>query len=205
MGKGRKTIAVSAKEVGAPPKFTKDPLSTAITKTSIGGSFNFSRNSTGADSRAVSKPDKVTVGGTFEMPEGVDLSQPQDFQFAIGNIIDEVTMQPNGKSKAVGVLKNIQKVQITYPKLPHGQKTTGQGAHAKFALTMSNMGLSTAGFESDGITSTLNTGEAVKKPLTRVLQVAMVFAGATYQIAPMVKFTLASNKSTGTMTGRSGN
>ena len=205
LGRGRKTIAVSSKEVSAPMKFTYDATSQSIAKPSISGSFTFNRNGTGADSRGLTKPDKVTVGGTFVMPEGVDLTQPQDFQFAIGNIIDEVTMLPNGKSKAVGALKNIQKVQITYPKLTKDQmKSTPTKATAKFALTMSNNGLSAAGFESDGITGTLNTGEAVKKPLTRVLQVAMVFAGETYQIAPIVKFTLASDKMSGTMTARSG-
>ena len=62
-----------------------------------------------------------------------------------------------------------------------------------------------AGFESDGITSTLKTSEKAMKSVPRMLQVGMVYAGESYQIVAPVQYKLSSKGTSGTMSGRSGN
>ncbi len=201
VGIARKTIAISSLEVGSTASFSDSAKNRSITSTKINGSFNFNRS--GAAATAV-KPDKVTFSGTFEMPKGVDLSQTQEFQVGIGNVIDSVRVNNKGKSMASGALKNVQKVQISYPRLPKGQKTTAAGAKAKFSLTMNSTGLSAAGFESDGISNKLQASEQGKKSVPRMLQVAMSFSGETYQIVAPVQYKLSTKGTSGSMSGRSG-
>ena len=121
----------------------------------------------------------------------------------IGNIIDEVTVT-KGKTNAKGVLKNLQKVSITLPKPAKGQTTSTAGSLAKFSITISNTGLSAAGFDSDGITNTLKSTETGKKSVPRTIQVALVYGGQTYQIAASVNYSLSSKGDKGTIAGRSG-
>ncbi len=214
-GKARKTVAISSLETGTPPKFTKKPLKTVIGVTAIKGNFLFNRNSDGstpqvlADSVAVAraasaKPDVVTMTGSIELPEGLDLSQTQDFSFGIGNIIDQVSVTSKGKAVLPSALKRIKALSIKYPKLAKGSTLTTAGQIAKFTISYSQAGLSAAGFDADGITGTLKSGETAKSTLSRTIQVAMTFAGQTWEVQAPVQFKVSAKGDSGSISGRSG-
>ncbi len=89
-GKARKTLALSAQETGETVAFSSLPASRAIAPSQLKGKFVFS-GKTSADS--------VTFGGTLELPAGLDLSKMQSLSFAIGNIVDTVSVDAKREGK----------------------------------------------------------------------------------------------------------
>ena len=94
---------------------------------------------------------------------------------------------------------------MKYPKLPKGAKLTTAGLIAKFTITVSQAGLSANGFDTEGISATLKTGEQQKKPVARSIQVALALGGAVWEVQAPVSFTLATGGGSGSMGNRSGN
>ncbi len=201
-GKGRKTIGMSGAEVGAPPKVKTPPKNHLITNSQTKGKFTFGKP-TGATKGT---PDSVIFTGSFELPEGLDLSPnaTQDFQFSIGNILDSITINSKGKTVGKSKMSRIKKLTITFPRLPKGQTLTTAGQTAKFSVTINQVGLSAAGFDTEGITNTYATNEKSLKSVKRSLQVAMVFAGVVWQATAPVTYTLSTKGDSGVMAGRSG-
>jgi hypothetical protein len=201
-GKARKTIGMSGAEVGETPKVKTPPKNHQITNAATKGKFIFGKP-TGA-TKAV--PDTVSFSGTFELPEGLDLSKTstQDFQFSIGNILDSVTINAKGKMVGASKMGRIKKLSIRFPHLPKGQTQTSAGQFAKFTVTISQTGLSAGGFDTEGITPTYAAAETSLKSVKRSIQVAMVFAGVVWQVNAPVTYTLSAKGDSGVIAGRSG-
>jgi PKD repeat protein len=193
-GKGRKTIAVGNKELGLPVSYSRDPASPKIKTGKIGGKFAFSKSnaaSTGAS-------DAVTYSGSFELPEGLDLTSKPTFSFAIGNIVDQTTVDSKGKGSA-GTAGFIKKLQFKYPKLTRGSTVTTAGQMATFQVTIGGANLSGKGFDTEGITGSVLPSEKSLKSIPRSIQVAVVFAGVAYDATANVSFKLATNGSSGSI------
>ncbi len=192
-GKSRKTLTVSAQETGETVAFSALPSSRAIQTSQLKGKFVFS-GKTAADS--------VTFGGTLELPAGLDLSKKQVLNFAIGNIVDTVSVDGKGKGAAPGANKRITKLQLKYPKLAAGALTTA-GQKVTLSATVSGTALSAAGFDTEGIAAGAKDA-ATKTGASRSIQVAVVFAGVSYEALAPATFKLATNGSSGQIAGRSG-
>ena len=192
-GKARKSLALSNKEVGLTVKYKNDPKSPKIKTGKIGGKFAFSKST----AASAGKTDTVTYSGSFELPEGLDLNSKPTFAFAIGNIIDSVTVDDKGKGTGKSATGFIKKVQVKYPKLAKGVTVTAAGQTATFQVTVSGVNLSSKGFDTEGITSSLLPSEKSLKTVPRSVQVAMVFAGAAYSATANVSLKVSNNGSSG--------
>jgi hypothetical protein len=191
-GKARKTLAIGNEELGLPVEYTNDPSSRKIKTGKIGGKFAFSKShaaSTGAS-------DTVSYSGSFELPEGLDLTGKPTFSFAIGNIVDAATVDSKGKGSA-GTAGFIKKLQVKYPKLAKGSTVTNAGQTATFQVALSGVDLSGKGFDTEGITGSVLPSEKSAKSVPRSIQVAMVFAGAAYDATANVDFKLSSKGDSG--------
>ena len=202
--KGRKTIVVGAAEVGTALTLTAMPKSQTLSKLSLAGKFNFAAG----DSRALiplagSSFDTVSFSGVVELPAGLDLSQGQTVDFGIGNILDSVTVSAKGKATLPSDNSLVKKFQIKFPKLSKGATTTTAGQLATISLTIGGPGFSASGFDTEGVTSKLATGEPAKKPVNRTIQVAFVLGGVAYQVRVPVLFKLGTNGTSGAIGGRS--
>jgi hypothetical protein len=196
-GKARKTIPVSAKEVGITRNFDKDPSNNIIGNASTKGAFSF-----GGGSKA--KPDAVSFSGAIDLPVGLDLSQNQTFEFSIGNIVDSVVIGAKGKGSLPSAAKHFTKVAFKYPKLAKGSTKTTAGQSASFSVTISGTALSDAGFDTEGITNSVRADEKGLKAVPRSLQVAAIFAGVSYKLNANVQYSLSPKGDSGKLTGRAG-
>ena len=201
IGKGRKTLIVTRAETGMPPLFKTAAKKTTVNKFTLKGSFSFPDN--GAASSAL-KSDSVTLTGTVELPEGLDLTS-NDFSIGIGNIIDTVSVNAKGKPKLPSALGRIQKLQVKLPRLAKGAKNTSAGQTATFTVTLAGTGLSAAGFDTEGITNARLSSEAKSKTLARSIQIDGLFAGAAFELLAPVQFKLSPANNAGTIGGRSSN
>src|SRR5262249_50720838 len=155
-------------------------------KTTTKGKFKFPKSG-GA---TTATPDSVTFSGTIELPEGLDISKDatQPFAFGIGNVFDTVTLNSKGTATGKSTKAIIKTIKVTYPKLKKGETKTAAGTFAKFTVTMSEVGMSADGFDTEGVTGTLRTDETGKKSVARSIQVAMVLAGVVFQQSADVSF-----------------
>jgi len=193
-GKARRQIAVSSREVGQTAPFTALPVDRTIETQSMKGKFLFSST----------KPDQFTFTGSFELPEGLDLSQERTLEIGIGNVIDSVTISAKGKS-STPILNRISKAQIKYPKVPKDSPLTTAGQKAKLTLTMKGVNFSSIGFDTEGIAATLRGEEAGMKSVPRSIQTAISFAGSTWEGSIPVDFKLTKKADSGTIQGRRAN
>jgi len=193
-GKARRQIAVSSREVGQAAPFTTPPVNRTIETQSIKGKFLFSST----------KPDQFTFTGSFELPEGLDVSQERALEIGIGNVIDAVTISAKGKSTGPA-LNRISKAQIKYPKVPKDNPLTVAGQKAKLTLTMRGVNFSSIGFDTEGIAATLRGDEVGLKAVPRAIQAAISFAGSTWEGSIPVDFKLAKKADSGTIQGRRAN
>jgi PKD repeat protein len=196
-GKARKTLALNAKETGHPRSFNNPPKSTTVVFNQIKGDFLFGR--AGGLS---SGNDTVMFSGKIELPEGLDITQPQELALGIGNIIDSVMVDAKGKPKLPSSAGGIAKLQVKYPRLKKGVKLTPAGQTASVTLTLNKSSLSAKGFDTEGITATLKDSEKGLKVVPRSIQVAVVFAGVAYQNVVPVQFKVSPKGDSGVITGR---
>jgi len=180
VSKSRITLPVSRSDVGLPAVVTAEPKSRVIGVTALAGSFSFSRNSAGQTLAQTTTAaddlggrggtsDKMTVTGTFELPEGLDMSKPQEMQFALGNVVETIVLSPKGMGKSTRATFKVQTKSKTKSTM------TSAGQMAKYSITLNAPGLSAAGFESEGVTD---------KPMGNALVVhgAMLLGGVTYGV-----------------------
>jgi len=196
-GKARKTIPVSAKEIGLAKVYDREPSNATIGNASTKGAFSFA-------SGAKAKQDSVTFSGVIDLPVGLDLSQNQTFEFSIGNIADSVTIGAKGKAALPSAAKRFTKVAFKYPKLAKGSVKTTAGQSASFSVTISGSGLSDAGFDTEGITNSVRADEKDLKAVPRSLQVAAIFAGVAYKLNANVQYSLSPKGDSGKLAGRAG-
>jgi hypothetical protein len=194
-GKARKSLAIGDQEVGIATKYKNGPKSPKIKTGKIGGKFSFTKGTAASTGKA----DTVTYSGSFELPEGLDLTSKPTFSFAIGNIMDSIAVDSKGKGFGSSTAGFIKKIQVKYPKLPKGSTVTGAGQTATFTVTVSGVNLSGKGFDTEGISASVLPSEKSLKTVPRSIQVVMVFGGAAYDGTANVDFKLASNGDSGTM------
>lgn len=193
VSKSRITLPVSRSDVGLPPVVTAEPKSRVIGVTALSGAFNFSRNSAGQSLAQTTTAadlggrgdvsDKMTVTGTFELPAGLDMSKPQEMQFALGNVVETIVLGTNGSGKSTRATFKVQTKSKTKSTM------TSAGQMAKYSITLNAPGLSAAGFESEGVTN---------KPMGNALVVhgAMLLGGVTYGVEIPTSYGVKA-KSTG--------
>jgi hypothetical protein len=170
------------------------PANPKFTLSALTGKFIFNTTS----------PDVISLSASVPLPKGFSLSLLTgnfggNVEFAMGNVIDTMTLSAAGKSTA-SARKRIKTFQLTLPKLP-GDVANG-GEIAKIKAQFSAAGLDTAGFNTDGITATRAPSEAGQKNLTRFIQVNMVLAGVAYESLIPVTYVLGTHDGFGTITGR---
>ena len=205
VGKGRKTLVIGSAEVGQAPAYTSLPASQKAKKVSVSGKFTFKRTTaqTLAPLAHAASADSVDFGGTIELPAGLDLSTSQTIAVGIGNIIDQVSVDPKGKAQLPSAASLIQKLQIKFPKLSKGQTKTVAKQEAVISLVLSGSNFSANGFDTEGISGTIGKTENAKKPLSRSIQIALLIAGVPYQFSLPVQFKLGAGGATGSLGGRS--
>jgi hypothetical protein len=194
-GKARLTLPISNKEVGLPVGYKNDPKNPKIKTGKIGGKFSFPKKS----AAAVGKADLVTYSGSFEVPEGLDLTSKPTFEFSIGNVVDSITVDAKGKGIGKSVAGVIKKLLVKYPKLAKGVTVTGAGQTATFTVSVSGVDLSSKGFDTEGIQGQVLASEKSLKSVPRSIQIGMVFAGAAYSAKADVSFKLATSGTSGSM------
>jgi sugar lactone lactonase YvrE len=202
--KGRKTLVVGGAEVGLPPNISAPPSSGKLKNPKLKGKFAFSSVSKNIVSPlAGSGGDSVTLSASFEMPAGFDTSSKQEVDIGIGNLLDVVMIDSKGRGTVPGTGQLVKKLQVKYPKLSGGSKTSA-GQTATITITMSGANFSSNGFDTEGITNQLTTQEKAQKSLPRSIQVGMVIGGVAYDVSAPVSFKLSSKGDTGTMGTRTG-
>jgi hypothetical protein len=200
-GRARKTVIISDTEIGDLPPQIKPPKNHSIHVTSIKGSFQFAKPT----AASIGKPDLVTFAGSVELPAGLNLTQKPQVSFSIGNIVDSIAIDAKGHGILPSAKGRIKKLQFALPKLAKGTTQIPEGVTAKFTVTINQVGLSTAGFDTDGITNILSPTELKMKTIPRNVQVAMLVGGVPYTLLAPVAFKLSASDTSGTISGRSGN
>jgi hypothetical protein len=175
-------LNVSSKDVndsGALP----DPKSSNIVMTKMSGKVLF-----GSD-----KADKLSFSGQIGLPAGFNPAAPGGLELSvgIGNLVDTITLDEKGKAKGPGAKNIITKAGVKYPKLT-GPAVGGEVATISVSMTM--VGMSTGGMDTDGITSSLRSDEADLKAADRTLQIDVLIGGVAYEGAAPVQFKLAKPK-----------
>jgi hypothetical protein len=201
-GKGRKTLAISGAEVGQPPDIKNPPHSQGISKAKLKGKFSFTNADT-LGPLAAGGLDSVSLSGVIELPEGFDLSVSHEFDIAIGNIIDALTVSSKGTAKLPGSANVIKKLTVKYPKSKSGTRTSA-GQIATVTISMAGSNFSKNGFDTEGITNNVTTAEKAAKSINRSIQVAIVVGGTAYQFSAPVSFKLSKDSSSGTIGTRTG-
>ncbi|MGD0094163.1 MAG: PKD domain-containing protein, partial [Planctomycetota bacterium] len=188
-GKARKTLAIGNKETGQQPAVTGDPPSQKITPKSLTGKFIFK------NPKPKPTPDQVAFSGTIRLAPGLDLSKAQEIALGIGNITDNTILNPKGVGTVPGTQGHLKQLRVKYPRLKSGTITAG-GETAEVDITLNMVGMSPAGFDTEGVTAAATDLNA-KGQAPRSIQVAVVLAGVSYELLASVTFQLSSNKGTG--------
>lgn len=186
-GKARKTIPISRKETGQEAAVSGDAPDHTIKTKRLKGKFLFVKTT----------PDLVSYSGTIKLAPGMDLSKVQEFAVGVGNITDVTSVDPKGKGTLPGELGRIKKLSIKYPKLKGTTITLG-GEIAQVNVSLSMAGMSSAGFDTEGVTASA-TDLSTKGVATRAIQVAVVLAGVSYEVNAKVDFKMSAKKDTGTI------
>jgi len=181
-GKARKTLPVSAAEVHAKSSITAPATNKTIVVSAIKGAFIFGRS--GAATQATAKPDTVTLSGTITLPEGLNLSTPQEVHVAVGNVVDKLVL--DAKGKATGKFSKL------------GLKPAKKGSKdAKFSVQMRLANMTGEGFDTEGVT---------QKPKTNALKIqcALLVGGESYAIETPVQLKVDSKGVKAQISGRGG-
>ncbi|MCY3019055.1 MAG: PKD domain-containing protein [Planctomycetota bacterium] len=178
--KVRKTVVMSAEEVGAPATVKAPPPldKRHVIVSKLQGKVNF------AD---LSKTDMVNLSFLFELPEGLDRMASHDFTISAGNVVETVTVDPKGKG--VGTL--YRKVKVKFQRLEKGVTLTPAGLTATVTVQIASADLTTAGFDTEGIT-------VVPKSTNPKIQVAMLVEGVGYTQQAEVELKVSTKGDKGT-------
>ena len=190
VGKSRKMLNVSARDLGDSAALA-DPADFKVVMKKMSGKFAFTD---------ATKIDKVSFSGTIKLPAGFNPAKDggNKLIIGIGNIVDEVTVDAKGKAGA-GAKGNISKAKVKYPKLT-GAATVG-GEIATIDVTFTGAGLSSRGFDTEGIKATLATGEASLKAVNRSVQVDIQINGVPYEGGAPVEFKRSKKADAGAIKG----
>lgn len=201
-GRVRRMVPVSAREIGQQPGQSGETIvepakeKRVISKAQPKGKFNFGNG----------KKDSLSFSGNIEMPAGVNMNLLSTFSIGVGNVYADISVDPKGRGQNKEVTFNQQtitfsKVSIKVSKLDSKTKITKAGNIATVKFTVTGNNLSTAGFDSEGIS---NKGTPSKTAVARKLQSAIVIAGVSYY--SILKVDYKFDKGTGsvipTRTGR---
>ncbi len=203
IGKGRKTLVLSARETGnvggettttartfrgsaTPLPNATDPV---VTLKTMKGKFNFNG----------SKTDSVNFSGTFKLPAGFDPSVPHEFSIGIGNIVIIASVDAKGNGKEINGSGALKKLKLSY-KLKKGQISKG-GELATVNATYNLAGMVNAGFDTEGI-SPRSTDATPGKTAPRTIQTGFTLDGAAYETQAPVQFTVSKNSEFGSIDGR---
>lgn len=189
MGKVRKTIAISARETGAPLPGVKKPVSNDISGISIKGKFVLN---------ASGRADLLTFIGKIELPEGMNASVDQRFGISVGNVIDTVTINSKGKGTTGNFISGLK---MTYPSSARKSPILLAQQSAKVSFKLSGLGLTSVGFDTEGV-SKANIAAKAKKGTPLSVQVLFTIAGETYEQIVPVTFAIPGNGDFGNMAGR---
>jgi hypothetical protein len=192
--RGRKTIPVSAREVGTQNSAITEPQNRELLLSSLKGKFVFKVDK--------DRPDTVTFNGSFEVPGGLDLSTGETLVFAMGNVVDSVQVDKKGKAILPSTAGVVKKLKVKFPRLNRKNPVTEAGQIAKIQATYFTKDLDLAGFDTEGITNRVLDSEAGQKTVPRSIQMAMNFAGVTYESLVDVQFKLAKKADAGGIVGR---
>lgn len=192
-GKMRKQLVVSSRETNA-SGLQLLPPSTEIEFKSLKGKFLFTKET----------PDQVTFAGSITLPAGLDLSVAEGLTLSlgIGNITDDIVISPKGKGQTPGAQGRVKSAKVKYPRLAKGKTVTAGGEVAQVQVTLNTADMDINGFDTEGITPTLATGEDPKKAASRNIQLALVLGGVPYETLAPVQFKVSSKMDAGTLTGR---
>jgi len=198
-GLARKTLVISAKETGETFPTARagfqdlrtvgDAPSTKATTKSIKGKFVFSGTNN----------DAVSYSGTIQLPSGLITSSSHEFSVGIGNIVVSTTINAKGKGSAPGTPAVLKSLSIAYMKVKKGVPTKG-GETARISLVFNTAGMVAAGFDTEGIVR--DSPDLTKGQAPRSIQVAMELDGVPYTALVPVTFTVSSNSSFGSISGR---
>ncbi len=190
----RKTVSVGKNNVNARDSASPRDENTdeTITLASMKAKFDFS----------ASKLDTVVFTGTLPLPAGYAPKNPSgnDIPVSMGNVIDSVHLDAKGRLTLPTAKGLIKVFKLTPPKLPTGVAAGGETA--KVSFTMTSLGLSALGFDSEGITSTVRSDELGMTGVQRFVQVNMVIDNTTYSVLAPVQFTVDTSGDFGTFQGR---
>jgi hypothetical protein len=203
-GSGRKTIVIGDDELGNFTTVTK-PGKRIASNVKIKGKFSFVGGGKEVTTFAGGGKDTVSFGGTIELPAGLDASQKQVFNFAIGNVVDQVSFDSKGKAILPSATGKIVKATLKLNKVKGAKVVKGApqittfGQTANVQITVSGVNLSGAGFESDGITGKLQPAEKAAKSIDRQIQMAFTMGGVSYQQSIPVSFKFSASSNTGSI------
>ena len=189
IGQIRKTVGISDLLAGVPNGLA-NPASTALSVKSLKGKFTFNQ----------SKSDIVAFSAQFMLPPGFSFARSgaNEMQFSMGNVVDTVQLDTKGNLKSAS-RGRITKLSVKIPKLAGGVAVGGEPA--KLTAQFSAVGMTGAGFNTEGITSQRGTNET-GKTLTRFIQVNMLFAGVAYEVLAPVNYVISPDSSFGSIAGR---
>ncbi len=199
MGRARKTLPVSRKELGLPPLVTAEPSDHRLKIKQIKGSFALPPT-TNIGGRIVavpalraagkkSKPDSVNASGSIELPVGMDFTQPQSITISVGNLVDKLVLDSKGHGKGAFTEMTLK------TKINKKAPLTVAGQSATFVVKLSTAQMVQRGFDTEGVGAGATT-KALK------IQSAMIIGGVVYALEQPA--TLKVSGDTATIGGRSG-
>lgn len=186
VGRVRKMINVSALDVGGSGALP-DPADNGVSIRKMTGKFKF----TSGDA------DAVAFSGEVMLPAGFNpaLAGGNSLSVGIGNVIDTVSVDAKGKAAVPGARNRILKAKVKYPKL--AAPLSSGGEIARIDVTYSLADLDVAGFDTEGISSTLRDDEKSLKAVERLIQVDILLGGVAYEGLARVAFKLSKGGESG--------
>ncbi|HEY3324792.1 MAG TPA: autotransporter-associated beta strand repeat-containing protein [Planctomycetota bacterium] len=181
-GRARKTVPISAREIGQPGEAKTDPPTKTIIVDSIKGNFLFGRSG-GA---TLAKPDTLSLTGRIAIPDGVDFTKPKQVHFAVGNVVDSAVV--SAKGDAAG---KVSKIRIK-PK-----KNKDKTRSATFTIKLTQTDLTNKGFDTEGVNPNPKSADLR-------IQTAIVLGGNAYSVDVPVKLKIDKDGGSGTIFGRTG-
>ncbi len=177
-------IPISNRETGGSDSVNDQRKSVGLTEYQVKGKFTFK------------KEDSITLTGIIELPAGLALNKSFQVSIGVGNVVTDGVADSHGKVSALTNHK-IKRCQLQYPKLNKDTGLTKTGDKAKFTVSLSSASLVNDGFDTEGITQSVPS----KQALQRKIQVAIVLAGIAYYDQASVTYTFTND--TGQISGRS--
>ena len=171
--KTRLMVPVSNRETGQAGTILDQRKNTGLATFQLKAKFLFSST----------KPDSVALTCEIELPAGMSLNQPLAISVGVGNVLGSANVDAKGhvtakskylKSLAVKWPTLVKKDPVT--KKPVANPVTKAGDKAKLTITLTGSSLHEAGFDTEGIVNTVDTG---KKGIDRYIQTAIVLGGVS--------------------------